>query len=450
MSTTVTEPPTSAAIPASLANGAVLLDRTKTTNPDLEPTPAAEPVEPDTPADDVDQVATDEPDPEPSADPEPAPPQASKPKRDPNELGWIARTAKQIGDVRDEQRQRKNDRLRDRANIIDQASPDTAKRIKAGSYWFKRNMVHAAYWMSIAMSGYGQTSFFAGWLGLGNGPLDLARAALGAVFLEMVMVGANGYAMYHRTHHPESGWLPIRIFAYLVCVGGAALNYAHFVNEPGMAAMFAGATLAGFILQDITGHLKVRVLLMQERRMPERQKIGALRWVIYRSDAYQVWKSLVADPDLKVDDEFRRVLLRKQGKPVDDETAEPTATAEPAEQGTPHESAPTPEPEPEPAPKPVESKTTVPDETDTEKTVPTLRAIGSNRAPRSTGTRSKSSKGKNSGRTSRSEYLQLAREHFADKPDSAISVANVANAVGCAQSTASGIARDLKAERGIA
>lgn len=415
MSTTVTEPPTSAAIPASLANGAVLLDRTKTTNPD----------------------------PEPSADPEPAPPQASKPKRDPNELGWIARTAKQIGDVRDEQRQRKNDRLRDRANIIDQASPDTAKRIKAGSYWFKRNMVHAAYWMSIAMSGYGQTSFFAGWLGLGNGPLDLARAALGAVFLEMVMVGANGYAMYHRTHHPESGWLPIRIFAYLVCVGGAALNYAHFANEPGMAAMFAGATLAGFILQDITGHLKVRVLLMQERRMPERQKIGALRWVIYRSDAYQVWKNLVADPDLKVDDEFRRVLADSAQRKADKKASKAHAKQVDATPSAPVEHS-----KPEPASKTVAPKTAVPGENDTEKTIPTLRAVGSNSAPRSTGTGRTKPKGK--GRTSQAEYLAQAREYFTGKPDSAITVDNVVNAVGCSRSTASPITRTLKEERGIA
>ncbi len=194
-----------------------------------------------------------------------------------------------------------------------------AVAMKPKSYLIKRAGVQVAYLASIGMSGYGQTMFFAGWMRIPVELTSMWKAAIGAVFLELVMVGSDGYSMYLRQQTPLRGWQTLRLIGWGACMVGAALQVAHFHGQVGV--MFALATIFGFVLQDVSGHRKVVAYLEATGQLTPPPQIGLRRWLLYRGDAYTVWKRLVADPALDIDAEFRGILTLREARQADRKAA---------------------------------------------------------------------------------------------------------------------------------
>ncbi|EME61926.1 hypothetical protein, partial [Amycolatopsis decaplanina] len=117
------------------------------------------------------------------------------------------------------------------------------------------------YWMSVGVGAVGQIASFGaliasgldGWMKV----LGYVAAALGAAFAEITMIGAGASSLKRR--YKGGNWKPLLVVACLVCGYATVLNVLHWGPiQIGLAVMFGGGSLVGFVAHTMAEHLAAK------------------------------------------------------------------------------------------------------------------------------------------------------------------------------------------------
>ncbi|MBA8827841.1 hypothetical protein FHX42_005248 [Saccharopolyspora lacisalsi] len=331
-------------------------------------------------------------------------------------------------------------------------------RIKAAPDNILGSLSGMTFVSALIGSGLGQLSYW-------STKFPFAVAIFFALTFEFGMVGMSRKARLRREQQASA--TAMRGLSWCAALGAGALNFFHlsdpavvvrfawinggkplFHGSPALGTSFAAITAIGFLVHEVSEYYHVTDRLRAAAKISEPKPIGFGRWVFYSDHAWRTKKLLIDQPTLTVEQAWERTRKPRPARPgarvgyaigrkvggkrIKVAPPTPVGKAAPAKQSTAGTAGPSDHPETPPA------------ESNTEQTGPTLRAVESTLKGRSAQRKQKS---RRKGRTSKVDYLAAAREHFANLPDGAITVGTVVEAVGCARSTASGIANDLKAER---
>lgn len=130
-----------------------------------------------------------------------------------------------------------------------------------------------AYAMSIAAGAVGQILFLGS--EFGGEPWHYAAASGLAAFAEFVMASSGDASLEHRAEH--RAWKLMLGLGVTVACYAASMQLLHFWDENrALAATFAGASVAGFALHVLDGHIRVaaylRDLEVWERRQADKQR----------------------------------------------------------------------------------------------------------------------------------------------------------------------------------
>lgn len=138
--------------------------------------------------------------------------------------------------------------------------PADSGRPDAPEFWM-RHLGWIAYAMSVGTGALGQVLFLGHEFG---GKAWSYGAAIGlAAFAEVVMSAAGDKSLDHRAH--RRAWRSLLSLATVVACYGAAMNLLHFLHDnKALAFTFGGATLAGFLLHVIDGHIRVAAYLRED------------------------------------------------------------------------------------------------------------------------------------------------------------------------------------------
>ena len=263
--------------------------------------------------------------------------------------------------------------------------------------------VNTLFGASIAFSAIGQVLFWGSFFsGIANTAFPdcppslpwFVSLALGGVF-EAGMVVFADLGMSSRDGKSKAwlGWFLVGVAIAVVCV---TINVTHWWSTDFTAALtFGGVGVLGFVAHLAKGLKKSQQHIVACRAVQEEND---RRWAAFDAERQRHHEAIEREKQRRHE---RQMAAREQ-------------------------------PDGQPSPGPTED--------DTEQTAPTLHAVDSPQKPRT-------ARHKRKRRPSRQEYLATARERFATAPVEAITVGTVVDATGCARSTASGIANELKAER---
>ena len=123
-----------------------------------------------------------------------------------------------------------------------------------------RHLSRVAYAMSIFTGALGQVLFFGAALTPFIGDAAWAVALLLAAFAEAVMAAAGDLSMHHRVEH--RAWIALLLLSIAVSMYAALMNLAHFwTRSTALAFTFGGASIVGFLLHLIDGHIRVAAYL---------------------------------------------------------------------------------------------------------------------------------------------------------------------------------------------
>lgn len=122
-----------------------------------------------------------------------------------------------------------------------------------------RHLGWVAYGMSVVTGAVGQI------LSLGEkwgGSTGAWTAAVGlAAFAEVVMIAAGDKSLDHRARRSDWWWV-LLILAVCVALYAASMNVTHFIStDPALGFTFGGASMIGFLLHIIDGHIRVGAYL---------------------------------------------------------------------------------------------------------------------------------------------------------------------------------------------
>jgi hypothetical protein len=117
-----------------------------------------------------------------------------------------------------------------------------------------------AYGMSVTTGGLGQVLFLGSVFG---GTVLSYLAATGmAAFAEFVMAASGDASLDHRVHH--RAWKLMLVLSLIVACYAGGNQIAHFWhNNKALAVMFAGASVAGFLLHILDGHIRAAAYLRE-------------------------------------------------------------------------------------------------------------------------------------------------------------------------------------------
>lgn len=139
--------------------------------------------------------------------------------------------------------------------------PGNAPTAKPEPPEFKlRKLTKVAYGMSVTTGGLGQVLFLGSVFG-GTFLAYVAAAGL-AAFAEFVMAASGDASLEHRVHH--RAWKLMLGLSMAVAAYAAGNQIAHFwVQNKALAATFAGASVAGFLLHILDGHIHAAAYLRE-------------------------------------------------------------------------------------------------------------------------------------------------------------------------------------------
>lgn len=140
-----------------------------------------------------------------------------------------------------------------------------------------RKLRFVAYAMSVATSAVGQILFLGA--AFGGGWWHLPAAGL-AGFAEFVMASAGDASLEHRVN--RRAWKAMLAVAVGVACYGASMQLLHFwPKNTALAATFCGASLAGFLLHIVDGHIVaaayLRDLAVWEKQQAQQPVVPAPR-----------------------------------------------------------------------------------------------------------------------------------------------------------------------------
>lgn len=469
MSTTVSEPRNGARLPSSAVRGAVLLDFGSTPTSDL-PDTAPGSMEPDSAA------------PESAGVPETPESGPAGQEQDTNGQPRRSGMAGLVAELFEQRRrskaaaaaERRKDRehkqeLKDQKRRGRDLAPRTSSEglLARSAARVRRGLGEGAFYLGIAGAVLGQTMWWSSTLKL---PPYLAIAFSAAI--EAMMISADQIAMdRRRSGRPAAS---LRILSWVLAAVSAGMLYTHFSRPgvvatmfgepiyggPGVGAAFAALTTGAFVFHTFAGNARVNDTLRDKGLI---KPLGGARWLHYPQHALRAKRMLIDRPHLSVEQAweatraprrattsargaYRLGVLRTLLVWLPYMRVNPTAAVPAQTEQTP--TAPQ-EQEQQQEQEEREDSPVVPDEDDTERTIPALRAVGSTATPRSSSAdRPKRATRKAQGvRASREEYIALARRYFAAHPEEPITVSRVEKAAGCSRATASQIANILKGER---
>lgn len=121
-----------------------------------------------------------------------------------------------------------------------------------------RKLMKVAYGMSVTTGGLGQVLF----LGdkFGGTMLAYAAALFLAAFVEFCMVSSGDASLHHRVE--GEAWRLMLTLSLGFAVYAAANQLLHFWHtDLALAVMFAGASVAGFLLHILDGHIRAAAYL---------------------------------------------------------------------------------------------------------------------------------------------------------------------------------------------
>jgi hypothetical protein len=119
-----------------------------------------------------------------------------------------------------------------------------------------RRQIKVGYYMSITVGWFGQVLFLGSWFG---GGYWYAAAAGAAAFAEVVMSASGNASLDHRVH--GRAWKLMLALSLTVAGYAAANQLLHWHNKPALAITFAGASVIGFFLHLLDGHIRAAAYL---------------------------------------------------------------------------------------------------------------------------------------------------------------------------------------------
>lgn len=134
-----------------------------------------------------------------------------------------------------------------------------------------RKLAHLAYGMSVTVGGLGQVLF----LGerFGGGTAGWVAACGLAAFAEVCMVACGDWSLEHRAR--GRSWALLLTLGLAVAFYAATLNASHWWgSSKSLALMFAGASMIGFLLHVLNGHILVTAYLDDLAEYQSRTKVG--------------------------------------------------------------------------------------------------------------------------------------------------------------------------------
>lgn len=139
--------------------------------------------------------------------------------------------------------------------------PGNAPSTKPERPEFKlRRLTKVAYGMSVSTGGLGQVLFLGSVFG--GSALDYVAAAGLAAFAEFVMAASGDASLEHRVHH--RAWKLMLALSLAVAAYAASNQILHFWGQnKALAATFAGASVAGFLLHILDGHIRAAAYLRE-------------------------------------------------------------------------------------------------------------------------------------------------------------------------------------------
>ncbi|MDX3661292.1 hypothetical protein PV646_28640 [Streptomyces sp. ID05-26A] len=130
-----------------------------------------------------------------------------------------------------------------------------------------RKLTRVAYGMSVTTGGIGQVLFLGAVFG--GGGWYFAAVGL-AAFAEFVMAASGDASLDHRVH--GRAWKLMLALSLTVAAYAAANQVLHFWHQnKALAATFAGASVAGFLLHILDGHIKAAAYLRDLRAWHDAQ-----------------------------------------------------------------------------------------------------------------------------------------------------------------------------------
>lgn len=142
------------------------------------------------------------------------------------------------------------------------AGPDT--KWQSPPEWPLRKLDKVAYTMSISTGALGQVLFLG--KSFGGHPMSYVGAGVIAAFAEVTMAAAGDSSLQHRTHG-RKGWTLLLLLGLAVALYAAGTNASHFwAQSASMALMFGGASLIGFLLHIVNGHIEVSAYLAEQEK----------------------------------------------------------------------------------------------------------------------------------------------------------------------------------------
>lgn len=135
--------------------------------------------------------------------------------------------------------------------------PGTAPLAKPTPPEFKpRRQIKVGYRMSITVGWFGQVLFLGSMFG---GGWWYGAAAGAAAFAEVVMAASGNASLEHRVH--GRAWKLMLALSLTVAAYAAANQLLHWHDKPALAITFAGASVVGFFLHLLDGHIRAAAYL---------------------------------------------------------------------------------------------------------------------------------------------------------------------------------------------
>lgn len=131
-----------------------------------------------------------------------------------------------------------------------------------------RHFAWVAYAMSVGTGALGQVLFLGSEFG-GKSWSYLAAIGL-AAFAEVVMCAAGDASLDHRAN--RRAWKPLLFLGITVACYAASMNLFHFFRaNPALAWTFGGASMVGFLLHILDGHIRVVAYLRADEEFRTQQ-----------------------------------------------------------------------------------------------------------------------------------------------------------------------------------
>jgi len=138
-----------------------------------------------------------------------------------------------------------------------------------------RRQIKAGYYMSISVGWFGQVLFLGAWFGGGGW---YAAAAGAAAFAEVVMSASGNASLDHRVH--GRAWKLMLVLSLTVAGYAAANQLLHWHDKPALAITFAGASVVGFFLHLLDGHIRAAAYLRTLAQWESAQAAAAIVTVV--------------------------------------------------------------------------------------------------------------------------------------------------------------------------